>query len=307
MMYHHGTCAIQQSQFRSFEVWQRQPRARRAGCAGGDEGRQVRPVLCQGGAIRGQERSVALGNRGGVAHPDANLRTPQGARRADRSGIGAAGAVGGAVRQDDCTFRGRCRRCRGLAAPPRQGSRQPATPGPGEDRTGRPRRRGSDRPARIRGLFLKLTAWRIFKKKHAASAFSGEGARRFGGRWNSKGVAVIYASESPSLAALEMLVHLQSQELLQAYLLASISFEASLVKQIPLRKLPRHWRRDPAPPALQALGDRWIAAAASAVLRVPSVIIAGQWNYLFNPEHPDFAKSTRGKPTAFRFDRRLVK
>jgi RES domain-containing protein len=60
---------------------------------------------------------------------------------------------------------------------------------------------------------LKITGWRIFKKKHKASALTGEGARRFGGRWNSRGVGVIYTSASPSLAILEILVHLQAQEL----------------------------------------------------------------------------------------------
>jgi RES domain-containing protein len=55
---------------------------------------------------------------------------------------------------------------------------------------------------------LKITAWRIFKRRYKASAFTGEGARLFGGRWNSKGIPVVYTSASPSLATLEMLVHL---------------------------------------------------------------------------------------------------
>ena len=154
---------------------------------------------------------------------------------------------------------------------------------------------------------MTITAWRIFKKKHRRLAFSGEGARRFGGRCNSKGVAVVYTSESPALAALEMLVHLQSQEILRAYLLASISFDEARMEEVSLRRLPRNWRRDPAPAALQAIGDTWIARGSSAVLHVPSVIIDGQWNYLLNPNHADFGKCRFGKPTTFRFDRRLSK
>jgi len=154
---------------------------------------------------------------------------------------------------------------------------------------------------------LIITAWRIFKTKYAAQPFDGEGARRTGGRWNSKGVTHVYASESPALAALEILVHLQSQELLSSYLLASISFDDTLVETVSPRQLPRGWRRDTAPAALQAVGDPWVARAASAVLRVPSVIIDGQWNYLLNPRHPEFAKCTPGKPTPFRFDRRQMK
>lgn len=152
-----------------------------------------------------------------------------------------------------------------------------------------------------------ITAWRIIKKKHKASAFSGEGARRYGGRWNSKGVAVVYTSASPSLAALEMLVHLQAQEILRAYLLASISFDKSLVEDLPASKLPGNWRKDPAPAALQAIGDRWVAQASAAILRVPSVLIDSEWNYLLNPNHPDFANCECGKTKAFRFDSRLLK
>jgi len=135
---------------------------------------------------------------------------------------------------------------------------------------------------------LKITAWRIFKKKHRASAFTGEGARRFGGRWNSRGIGVIYTSESPSLAVLEMLVHLQAQEILAAYLLAPVTFDDSLVKSLSPKKLPSYWRKEPAPAALQAIGDRWIASRESPVLRVPSVIVAMEFNYLLNPAHEDF-------------------
>jgi RES domain-containing protein len=124
---------------------------------------------------------------------------------------------------------------------------------------------------------------------------------------NSKGVAVVYASESPSLAALEILVHLPAREVLQAYLLASVSFHESLVEQLPLARLPAHWRKDPAPRALQAIGDRWVARGSSPVLRVPSVIMDGEWNYLLNPNHPEFANCKPGKARPFRFDSRLVK
>jgi RES domain-containing protein len=152
---------------------------------------------------------------------------------------------------------------------------------------------------------LKITAWRIFKKKHRASAFTGEGARRFGGRWNSKGVAVIYTSETVSLAVLEILVHLQAPRLLNAYLLASITFEESLIKAFPLGKLPANWRKEPAPMSLQTIGDDWVASGAAAVLRVPSVIVPTESNYLLNPAHEDLRRCIWGKPRPFKFDPRL--
>jgi RES domain-containing protein len=151
---------------------------------------------------------------------------------------------------------------------------------------------------------LKITAWRIFKRRYKASAFSGDGARLFGGRWNSKGVAVVYTSASPSLGILEMLVHLQRHELVGAYLLAPVTFDGSLVQALP--KLPSNWRRYPAPPALQKLGDRWLEERMSAVLQVPSVIIPAEANFLLNPQHPDFSICAIGGAQSFRFDRRLT-
>jgi RES domain-containing protein len=149
-------------------------------------------------------------------------------------------------------------------------------------------------------------AWRIFHRRHAAIAFTGEGARLFGGRWNSKGRALIYASESAALAALEMLVHLQSPRHLASYFLAKLSFDDSLVEKIEPRRLPKNWRLYPAPQALQALGDRWLAGQSSAVLQVPSAIVETEHNFLINPSHPDFSTIRRGKPRPFQFDMRLL-
>ena len=153
---------------------------------------------------------------------------------------------------------------------------------------------------------MRITAWRIFKKKLRASAFTGEGARRFGGRWNSKGNSVIYTSQSPSLAILEILVHLQSHEILEDYLLGSVSFDEASVETLPPGKLPAAWRRHPSAASLQKLGDRWLQEKTSLVLQVPSVIVAAECNYLLNPAHPDFSECIFGKPQRFKFDPRLA-
>jgi len=152
---------------------------------------------------------------------------------------------------------------------------------------------------------VSLTAWRIFKKKLKRKAFSGEGARRYGGRWNSKGTAVLYAAGSASLAALEMLVHLRAEHLLESYFLAPITFGEELVEVLEMKQLPSDWRDTPGPRVLQELGDKWAAERRSAVLRVPSVIIASEHNYLLNPLHRDFRKCKIGKPQSFVFDSRL--
>jgi RES domain-containing protein len=151
-----------------------------------------------------------------------------------------------------------------------------------------------------------LQAWRVFQRKHAATAFSGEGARRFGGRFNSPGTAIVYTASSISLATLEMLVHLESSDLLRKYRMRQASFHPSLVLQLTAKDLPRNWRRSPAPAALKAIGDEWAASQTSAVLQVPSAVIPTEFNYLFNPNHPDFVKVRLGKEGSFTFDPRLV-
>lgn len=152
-----------------------------------------------------------------------------------------------------------------------------------------------------------LHAWRIVKSKHAAGAFTGNGAKQSGGRWNSPGRAVVYTAGSASLAMLELLVHLQADELLKYYVLFPVAFDERWVMTLPLRSLPRLWRRSPPPRAVQALGDRWIAGARSAVLRVPSAIVAGECNYLLNPAHADMGRIRIGPKQPIRFDRRLIK
>lgn len=152
---------------------------------------------------------------------------------------------------------------------------------------------------------MSLTVWRITKRKHAKTAFSGESARLYGGRWNSPGVAVIYTAQSQSLAALEMLVHLDSSDLLDKYVVFAVQVEESLVEQVEASKLPRDWRADPPPPELRVIGDNWVAAGTSAVLAVPSALVPDESNFLINPRHRDFSKLRIGEPLAFRFDPRL--
>jgi RES domain-containing protein len=152
---------------------------------------------------------------------------------------------------------------------------------------------------------LSLTAWRIVKARYAASAFRGEGARRFGGRWNSKGTPIVYTAGSQALAVLEMLVHLEAADLLSHYRLIPVTFDESLVKVLEPRSLPANWGRRPTPISARAIGDEWALSNASAVLRVPSVVVPSESNYLLNVMHPDFPRIKVGTPQAYRFDRRL--
>lgn len=147
-------------------------------------------------------------------------------------------------------------------------------------------------------------AWRIIKEKHAAKAFSGEGAAKTGGRWNSRGVPVIYTSSTKSLAALESLVHLNPPVLFK-YVVIRIRFDEALLEIVRLKTLPGDWWVEPPPPSTKAVGDVWVRKARSAVLALPSVIISGEPNYLINPGHPDFKRISIARPQKFAFDPRL--
>ena len=148
-------------------------------------------------------------------------------------------------------------------------------------------------------------AWRIVKAKHAATAFSGEGAAKTGGRWNSRGVPVVYASSTKSLAALETLVHLNPPMPFK-YVAFRLQFDGALIEKVPLNRLPADWRVEPPPPSTKAIGDAWLREVRPAVLALPSVIVPGELNYLLNPAHPAFKRISIGKPERFAFDPRLL-
>ena len=150
-----------------------------------------------------------------------------------------------------------------------------------------------------------LSCWRIVQEKFSSQAFTGEGARLYGGRWNSAGYAAVYAAGSRSLAVLEMLVHLDGPQLLSSYLLYEAEFPESLVTEVAAGDLPQDWRDDPAPRSTQAIGDEWIRSGTSAVLKVPSVLIPQEHNYLLNPRHVEFERVFVSEPERFAFDSRL--
>lgn len=146
-------------------------------------------------------------------------------------------------------------------------------------------------------------AWRIVKAKHVATAFDGEGARLSGGRWNSRGTPVVYASASQALAALETLVHLNPPVLFR-FAATSVQFDDALVER--LTSVPSDWKEEPPPPSTRQVGDTWVNEARSVVLEVPSVLVPRESNYLLNPAHPDFAKLVVERPELLSFDPRLL-
>ncbi|GIK76263.1 MAG: hypothetical protein BroJett021_52510 [Chloroflexota bacterium] len=151
-----------------------------------------------------------------------------------------------------------------------------------------------------------LSVWRITTARFARSAFSGEGARLYGGRWNPKGVPMVYTAANQSLAMLEMLV--QDQPLRARYLMIEARIPSgATIDRVSVNDLPSDWRELGARDKLQRIGAEWARRRSAAVLAVPSAIVPAESNYLLNPLHPDFKRIKIGKPGAVETDLRLIK
>lgn len=151
-----------------------------------------------------------------------------------------------------------------------------------------------------------MRVWRICSKSH--QAFDGAGARRYGGRWNHPGTSVVYSSGSLSLAALECFVHVDPDIAPEHLIAVSADIPHRIaIESIEIANLPSHWRRYPAPEALQDIGTAWVKRGSSVVLAVPSALIPDERNYLINPAHRDFRRIRVNKPVPFHFDPRMWK
>lgn len=152
------------------------------------------------------------------------------------------------------------------------------------------------------------TVYRICKTELVRNAFDGEGSFRYGGRWNSRGTRIIYTAGNLSLAALEMVVHLDDDSMLLEYSYIPAEVPSELILCVEdFRRLPENWSHSPAPLAAQRIGDDWAREMPSAVLEVPTAVVPLEKNYLLNPAHLDFSKIVLGEVKKFEFDERLRK
>lgn len=150
------------------------------------------------------------------------------------------------------------------------------------------------------------TVWRLVTARFAESAFSGEGARRYGGRWNRKGVPLVYTAGSQSLATLELLV--QDEPLRARYMMIPAEIpRGTKIERVGLEELPSDWRHPAAIEQLRTIGTEWTTRLSTAVLAVPSTVIPTEANYLLNPKHPRFGEISIGEPQMFVTDLRLIK
>ena len=151
-----------------------------------------------------------------------------------------------------------------------------------------------------------MLAWRLTRKVHADEPLDGEGARRYGGRWNHAGTAVVYTSQSLSLAVLEYLVNLSINDLPPD--LVSIKFDIPgrlSQTEINVKDLPANWRAYPAIEELKDIGDEWVASKTTAILSAPSVVIPHERNFIINPAHAQAKFITAAAVERFTLDPRL--
>lgn len=148
--------------------------------------------------------------------------------------------------------------------------------------------------------------FRILRKRYAKTPFDGEGAYRFGGRWSSAGVRLAYTSEHLSLAMIEYFVHLDRDDPPKDLVVAAADVPDDVSRgYVALAKLPATWRLSPGPAELATIGDHFAHRRREAILVVPSALAPSEFNWLLNPDHPDFRRVRIHEPEAFSYDGRF--
>lgn len=150
-----------------------------------------------------------------------------------------------------------------------------------------------------------MRVFRLSKKKYA-DELSGKGAAKFGNRWNSKGTEIIYSAESRALAMAEVAVHLTIATLPSDFVMMEIDIPKEIAVQVlDLKNLPDFWNVHPPNVSTQKIGDFFIDDMDFCVLKVPSAVVQGDFNYLINPYHNQFKKIKIVDVKDFPFDRRM--
>lgn len=149
-----------------------------------------------------------------------------------------------------------------------------------------------------------MIVYRLSKSKFS-SDLSGRGAELSGGRWNSKGVAMIYTGESRALCTTEIAVHTPLGNIPTDYEIISIEIPDAMISEFDISALPDNWRSFPHQNSTQEIGNKFISDNISLVLKVPSAVVPGDFNYLINPHHKDFSAVRIFAIEPFEFDKRL--
>jgi len=147
--------------------------------------------------------------------------------------------------------------------------------------------------------------WRITHRQYHESAFSGEGARLYGGRFNSEGLKAVYTSGSLSLSLLELLVQIDDRSYLDNCIQFYADIPGELIYKPTVNQLPSSWNDVPYGKSTQKFGDQWINDEQYAVMRIPSVVVPIEFNYIINPIHVDFDKIKISNDEMVKLDPRI--
>lgn len=152
-----------------------------------------------------------------------------------------------------------------------------------------------------------MQLFRLSKEKYANS-LNGFGAAKFGNRWNSKGVEIIYTAESRALAMSEVLVHLSLAMLPKDFVMVTVQIpETTSISNLEQNELPQFWNIHPPNTATQKVGDNFINEGKFCLLKVPSAVVPGDFNFLINPHHSEISKISISEIIGFPFDPRIFK
>jgi RES domain-containing protein len=154
-----------------------------------------------------------------------------------------------------------------------------------------------------------MKVWRIFPERFRSTAFTGVGGLYAARRWNHLGTAMVYTATSPALAALEFFVNLEPNDAPNDLLMTEAVIPENLenlVETLDTGSVPPGWR-ELNNLACRGLGSSWAASGRSLALKVPSVVVDGDWNVLLNPKHPDFNRIQLKIPKPFRYDERMFR
>lgn len=150
-----------------------------------------------------------------------------------------------------------------------------------------------------------MIVYRLCKERYKKD-LSGKGAEMAGGRWNSKGTPMLYTSESRALCVSEIAVHIPLGIVPADYWLVSIEFPETIkILEVDPATLSADWKSFPHSHFTQSIGDDFIKSGKYLVMKAPSAIVQGDFNYLFNPAHTLFPQIRIDKAEPFEFNERL--
>ncbi len=150
-----------------------------------------------------------------------------------------------------------------------------------------------------------MKLYRLTKSKYSRD-LSGKGAEIGGGRWNSKGTSMLYTSQSIALATTEIAVHVPLGILPKGYVVITFEVPNSIItEELQENKLPSDWKSIPHSHSTQIIGDEFIMSKKALILKVPSVVVQDDFNYLINPNHQDINKVSIATIKRYEFDGRL--